>query len=214
MEGYTSEQEQVEALRKWWKENGKAVIGGLVLGVAVIGGWRGWQAYAQHRDEQASTLYEQMLAATDPAAAAASGEALTKTYASTPYAALAALTMARSSLEAGDLAAAAGHLRWAVEHTKEPAMQALARVRLARVLLAQGQTDEAAQVLDSAEPGAFAGVYEVVRGDIHAAKGERDQARAAYERALTDLPANDPGRQQLQMKLDELGGQTSPEAVS
>nr|MCH9673391.1 tetratricopeptide repeat protein [Gammaproteobacteria bacterium] len=95
-------------------------------------------------------------------------------------------------------------LQWVLEKSDQPELALTARLRLARLNLSAGDPDGALTLLESAEPGAFAAAFDEVKGDVHVAKSNIDQARAAYERSLE---ASDGGalRERIQMKLDDLG---------
>lgn len=217
MEGYVSEQEQVEALKKWWKENSKAILAGVVLGLAILFGGRAWIDYRHTRAEAASEQYAALMAAAergDQAAAVQKGEEVLKDYASTPYAALAALALAEIRLEQGDAAVARGHLQWAADHAKQAGIQHIARLRLGRVLISEGNADAALALVPAGEADGFAAAYEELKGDAYVAKGDEAQARAAYRKALDALEPAAPNRALLQMKLDDLGGAAQQEQVS
>ena len=205
---YATEEQQVEAIKNWWKENAKSVIGGILIGLAVLFGGRAWLQQQGQHVANASMVFETMMQdmAQDKAKQAAeSGAQLLGQYSDTPYAPMAALTMAKIKADEGDLATAKLHLRYAQDNAKKDEIKHVARLRLARVLLAEGNKDEALKELDSAEPGSFAVSYEELKGDIYVAKGEVDNARNAYTLALAAMPASDRGRKFLQMKLDDLG---------
>lgn len=202
METYSSDDETAEAVKKWWRENGKQVIAGAVIGIGSVLGWQWWQSHVTQQGEAAAVVYDKMLSAlaADPALAAAQADTLTAQYASTPYAALASLAVAKARVEQGSNAEAIVHLRKAMELAKLPELRQVAKLRLARVLAADGKLDEALAELDGVQ--GFSASGEEVRGDILLAKGDREQAKAAYQRAL------DAGghRATLRIKLDDLGG--------
>ncbi len=211
METYTTEEQQVEAIKKWWKENGASVIGGIVLGLAAVFGWKAWVGYQAEVGEQASVLFEQLANSVNAGsgeAAAAQAEQLISEYESTPYALFAALAQAKVQLEAGDAAAARERLEWVLAQTDQPGIQQLTRLRLARLQLSEGDAAAAAATLEGIEAGAFGGEFANLEGDIAVASGDLAAARIAYEHALQ----NDVGNSRLvQMKLDDLavgsGGQ-------
>ena len=129
-----SEDEQTAKLKAWWQENRWSIIGGVGLGLAVVVGWNGWQSYTHKRADEASDLYERMIAEVEGnnlEAAQSAAAALKDDYASSVYAARAALYLARKSMENAAPAQAAGELRWAMEHASESASQHSARLRLA-----------------------------------------------------------------------------------
>lgn len=207
MEVYRTEEEQVEALKDWWKENGRSVIVGVALALAAVFGWRYWQDSTRTQAESVSTLYQQLLVRLDAGEGREVVEVARRIiaeHASTPYAALASLSLAQQAVDQGDLDGAGAHLRWVMANAKVDEVRMLAQVRLARVLVAQGKTDEALQQLTGVSGGSFAAMVEEVKGDAYLAQGRRADARRAYEAALagvTDVPAK---QQVLRMKVDDL----------
>lgn len=206
MSAYLSEEEQVEAIKKWWKENGMSVVGGAVLGFAIIFGWQGWGQYRTAQGENASILFstlENQVRAGDNEAAVSTAKRLIGDYGDSVYAGFAALQVARLSYEQGDKAVAREHLRWTVENASDPTIAGLARLRLGRLLLDLGEADAAAAIAAAAGdfmPGAFA----ELRGDIARAQGDSTAARRAYDEALQQ-GVDDAAL--VRMKLVDLGSQ-------
>ncbi|WP_078119293.1 YfgM family protein [Thiosocius teredinicola] len=207
MSAYQTEEEQVEAIKKWWKENGKSVIGGVVLGFAIIGGWQGWKFYERNQGETASAYFDVMMQAGNAGnvdAALEHGKRLVGDYAGTAYASFAGMEMAKLSYQKGEKAAAREHLQWVADHGSDPAIKEVARLRLGRLLLDMGDHDALQSVLNATPLPAFAGEFAVLRGDLDAARGDRDAARGAYQEALEKGVADET---LLRMKLVDVGGQ-------
>lgn len=210
MEGYLSEQEQVEAIKKWLKENGTAVIVGLVLGLGAISGWRYWQAHERARAEAASALFTQVMAASksqQPAQAEKLARQVVGEYADTTYASFAALMLAKLAVEKQDLPAATQQLNWVLEHSDDAALKRLAHLRLARVLLAQGKHEEAWSQLATLPADSPSAAVAELRGDILLAQGRREEAGKQYLQAYA---GGEPGERTnesspLALKLDNLG---------
>lgn len=185
-----------------------ALAGGLVIGLAAIFGWEGWNKYQNQRAEKASRMYEDLkLAVADGRRdqAGGIGDALIKEYAGSPYASNAALYLAADAVKAGALDQALARLQWVREHGAGEGLRELARLREARVLWQQGQIDPAIALLDGVKGAEFVTLVEELRGDIRLAQGDRGAARAAYEKALGAITAEDPAvRGGLQRKLDDL----------
>jgi len=212
VETYTTEEQQVEAIKKWWAENKWSVIGGVIIGVSALWGGRAWLDNQAVYAEAASATYQMMLeniSRGNNEDAASQGAQLLGQFSDTPYSSLAALSMAKIKLEAGDAAAASSHLRWALDNTKENAVKHEARIRLAKLLSADAKHDEALALLNGVEVGVYATSYERLKGDIHLAAGQSESARTAYVRALAEMPTTERGRELLQMKLDNLGDASS-----
>lgn len=205
MSTYETDEERVEAIKKWWKENGISVITGVVIGLGAIFGWRAWTGYQDGVAQQASAAYEQLLASAGSGAredALKQSAFLAEEYGSTAYADFAALVRARVELAAGNRDAARAALEQAIEGAPDPALARLAALRLARVLIDQDELDEAVRVLDrQGDGGAFAGEMAALRGDIAVAQGRFEDARSAYEEALEAGTANP---RLVELKLDNL----------
>ena len=205
MTAYLNEDEQVEAIKKWWKENGRSLVIGVVLGLAAIFGWKGWQSYRIAQGEAASNLYitmQNQAAAGNVENALATGKRLLGEHTASVYASFAALRLARISYARGDRAEAAENLNWVVEHAPDDVVADLARVRLARVRVDLDEVDAAAKVLEQVGADFMPGTVAELRGDIARAKGDLAAAREAYVLAL----ASEGGARGLvKMKLQEIG---------
>jgi predicted negative regulator of RcsB-dependent stress response len=202
---YETDDEKVEAIKKWWKENGTSVVAGVVIGLAVVFGWRGWVEYRNSVGAQASASFEQLLASTSSGqteSATKQAELLNQDYDSTPYAALGSLVSAKVRYESGDVPGAIGELQRVIAKAPDPALARLAALRLARIQVAEGQLDAAAATVSAHDDGqSFAGDFAAVRGDIAVARGDLVQARAEYEKAIA---AGSGLSQLIRLKLDNL----------
>jgi predicted negative regulator of RcsB-dependent stress response len=201
-----SDQEQLETIQKWLKSNGPGIIACIILGLAAIGGWKYWTSYQQSQAEKASILYDTLTAALaqdDKPKAKAQAVVLQSDYADSAYATLAAFMMAKIAVDDNDNAKAADSLQWVLDHDKHSEMQDIARLRLARVLLAEQRTDQALSELNKVTNKAFSGEVEELKGDIYLAQDKPEQARTAYEAARAALGQSGGGAL-LQMKLDNL----------
>jgi predicted negative regulator of RcsB-dependent stress response len=205
MSHYDDEAE-VEQLRRWWRENWMALAGGLVLGLAGIFGWEAWQHARTAKAEQASRLFEDLkrVPADRQERADELWQQLSTDYAGTPYAAQGGLLLAGQAATRQAWPEAQAKLEWVRDHADDPGLKKLARLRLARVLWQLERPDEALKLLEVGDDDPFAALFQELRGDIQLARGDRDSARAAYEKALQLGPAA-PGRDGLQRKLDDLG---------
>ncbi len=208
MDVYRTDEEQVEALKKWWLENGKSVVAGIVIGLSAIFGWRAWQDHTIAQAEAASSEYQNMIVAVrqgETDSALSHANAIMDDYNSTGYAPFAALMLARLAVDAEDYSTAEEHLRWAMEKSSNDQVRHIARLRLARLLIAQEKLDEAAPLLNIDNKGKFLTSYEELRGDIFIRQGMSEAARNAYKEALASSNATEESRSILQIKLDELG---------
>lgn len=205
MTSHYEEEAQVEQLRRWWRENWMALVGGLALGMAGIFGWQSWTNAQNATAERASQLYEdlQRAPADPPEHLKEIGQKLTAEFASTPYATQGQLLLAQRASDRNDFEGARESLNWVIGHTDDAGLKKIAKLRLARVLWQLQKPDEALAQLDVTDDDAFASLYQELRGDIQLAKGDRSAARAAYAKAMELGPAPQ-GKDALQRKLDQL----------
>jgi len=202
---YESEEQQVEALKAWWQENGKSVLFGAVLGIAIVLGWQSWLTHVANIGASASQALAGMSDAVlknEKDSALAQGQRILDEYGDTVYADFAALGMAKLAVESNDPAAAQRHLERVAEHPSDPGLVDLARLRLARLLLDQGKGAEATAFLDKVTAAAHQGEVSLLRGDIALAAGDRTAAGNAYHQALA---AGLAGDELVRLKLDDLG---------
>ncbi|MDO6459818.1 tetratricopeptide repeat protein [Granulosicoccaceae sp. 1_MG-2023] len=189
MSEYETEEQQVEAIKSWWSENGRSVLFGVVLGVAVIGGWRGFAAYKDGRAQDAAGIYGEFVEAAGAAdldKVASLAQQLRDDYSGLTFPVMASLAEAGLLVsEKGDLATAAERLDWALNNASLEEMKTIAALRLARVRLAQGEHQAALSALPESASPAFAGLTAEIRGDIELAMGDQAKARASYEEART-----------------------------
>jgi predicted negative regulator of RcsB-dependent stress response len=203
------EQEQLDDLKAWWASNGKYVSAAVVALAIVVVGVQGWRWYQGHQAEQASVLYQAVSQAAhgnDPAKAKDPAAQIVERFGSTSYAPRAVLLYAKLLYDAGDKTGAKEQLQWVIDHANEDELKAIARYRLAQVLLDDKQYDEALKTLDAKTDDAFAGIYADLKGDVLAAAGKLTDARTAYQVALSKLDPKSGYRAFLQAKLDALGG--------
>lgn len=215
MDDYLSEKEQIQKIRQWWNENGAFVIAGLVLGIGGLTGWNYWQSWQLRQAEEAAALYQELRSSADAGdreSAMTSLESLLADYGSTPYVDQSRLMLARLNVEQGDLSAAAGLLEALVAETRDPELERIGRIRLARVLIADQRADDALDVLDLDRAGVFTGRFHELRGDILADRGETAAAREEYGLALAIASAGVVDAQAVRLKLDALGSAVEPEA--
>ena len=187
MDDFYSEQEQWERVKTWLRENGLWLLAGVLLGVGMLVGWRWWQERVETRAQAASTQYQQVLEAfnrSDATRAFTLADQLRTDYGSSPYADQADLAAARAHVEANELPKAAERLSRVMNASKDPELRLIARLRLARVQLAQGNADLAIATLDAvADAGAFAPRFRVARGDILLQRGDKAGALKEYRGA-------------------------------
>ncbi len=208
MATYETEEEQIEAIKKWWKDNGQAVLIGVVLGFALLFGWRAWQTHSQEQAEQASHTYEQVMALarqdkSDEMMAAT--QSLLSQQPSSTYAALTALLQAQQNVKAGQIEAAKANLQWVIDNAQLDDLKSIAQLRKARLLISSKEFDAAEQALAQVQGKAYEGLKQALRGDIYWAKNSAMDALNAYETALKDESLSSQQRRWLEMKRDDLG---------
>jgi predicted negative regulator of RcsB-dependent stress response len=203
------EQEKIDDLKAWWARWGNTITftaAAVCIAIAGVQIWRWWTA---SRAADASVLYQAVSEAarrSDPAKGKDAMLQLADTFGSTAYAPRAALIHAKVLFDAGDKAGAKAQLGWVIEHADEQELKAIARYRLAGILLDEQQHDEALRTLDAKHPDSFNALYADLRGDILVAAGRAADARAAYQEALAAFAPTSGYRPYVQVKLDAAGG--------
>ena len=189
----------------WLRESGPAMLAAVLVVLLGYGGWRYWQNRKTSTALAAEARYQQVLDALDKGnltLGSTLADQLIKDYPNTPYADQADLMAARVAVQNDQLSDAAKRLRHVLDTTHDAEMKLLVRLRLARVLLGQNQPDEALQLIDGVQAGAFASRYAEVRGDALLAKGDRAGALQAYRSARAGADTLDG--QLLDLKIEDL----------
>jgi len=202
------EQEQLATLKAWWDKYGNLATWLLVAVLAAYSAWQGWNYYQRNQAGAASALYDELQSAVqakDNAKVLRAAGDMEAKFGGTSYAPMAALVAAKSSFEANDLKSAKIHLQWAAEHGGDE-FKAIAKIRLAGVLLDEKAYEEALKALAGDVPPQFAGAIADRKGDILAAQNKLAEARAAYQAALDVTDKKNPGRQLIQLKFEAIGG--------
>ncbi|MGZ4980282.1 MAG: YfgM family protein [Methylobacter sp.] len=208
MEIYDTEEEQVEALKRWWKENSTAIVVGLVVGIVIILGWNYWQDHKKAQAAQASATYDQLLKALDEdkkESAEKLAERTREQFKGTEYATFGSLFEAKLKTQQGDLAAAKQILKTiAAEPNKQ--LSNIAKIRLVRLMLATGEYEQGLQVIndvDAKSAASFSANYDELVGDLYVALDRLDEARTSYQNAMR----NGQPSPLLQFKIDDLAAQ-------
>jgi predicted negative regulator of RcsB-dependent stress response len=198
-----TEEEQIEALKRWWAENGMQTVLAVVL---VIGGYFGWQFWGTHQQEkmtEASDVYREMidviagqqpgslLTDTQQAQVNAIADQLKDDYSSSAYAQFGALVKAKLAVDANDLDKAATELQWALDANPEAPTERLIRLRMARVESARGNIDEALKMVQTGDPAEMKSAYEEAKGDFYLQQGNSAAAFTAYQSALLSDESTD-----------------------
>ena len=208
MEIYDTEEEQVEALKRWWKENSTSTIVGLVMGIVIILGWNYWQDHKKTQSAQASATYDQLLKALDgdkKESVEKLAERMQEQFKGTEYAGFSGLFEAKLKAQQGDFNAAKQILKTiAAEPDKQ--LSNIARIRLVRLMLATGEYEQGLQVVnevDAKATASYSANYDELVGDLYVALDRLDEARTSYQNALR----NGQPSPLLQFKIDDLTAQ-------
>ncbi|MCA1773035.1 MAG: tetratricopeptide repeat protein [Halomonas sp.] len=210
-----SEDEQLDVIKRWWKENGTSLIAGAALAAAGVFGWNAWQDYQAGKSEAASVRYQELVSLA--AGNELEGEQLSEAremvdeivaeHDDTLYAELALLLDARLAVQQDDLESAAESLTQVAESSSRRYVQSLAWLRLARIAIANDDPERALELLDEPITESLAAQQANVRGDAHMALGQNDQARNAWQDALELAQQQDQPLYGVQFKLDDLGAE-------
>ncbi|MGA8146819.1 MAG: tetratricopeptide repeat protein [Gallionellaceae bacterium] len=203
------EQEQVEALKAWWQENGRMVM--LSIAVVLVGfaGIQLWRSHQAKQAGEASALFAEVgkqVASKDPKRVNDAAQAVIDRFGSSAYASRAELLAVEANIQAKDIAKAKTQLQWVLDHSKEDALKDLARLKLASLLLDEKNYAEALNLLEAKHPESFDALYSDLKGDVLVAQGKTEEAHAAYQVAYDKMDDKSTYRNLIQMKLDSVGG--------
>lgn len=196
MEQFATEEQQVEAIKKFWKENGAAIVIGAVVGLGGLWGWRYYNETRIAEQEQASDAYVAVVESLE----ATDAESFISAHKDSGYAALTSMQLAKQAVDNNDLEGAAKHLATVANSDGEASLKAVANIRLARIQSELGQLDEALATLANVTEEAFEAQVQETKGDVYVKQSMFDKARAAYSAALEGNETN----RLLKMKLDNL----------
>ncbi len=203
------EQEQIDALKAFWKQYGNLITWVLIVALGAFAAWNGWNWWQREQAAKAGAMFEELdravLAGDAQKVARVFGD-LKERYPGTAFAWQGALAAARLQLEKGDVDGARATLGWVAANAGDEEYRTLARLRLAAVLLQARQYDQALAELEQAKAPAFEALVADRRGDVLLAEGKRDEARSAYERAYAAMDPKLDYRKLIEAKLISLGG--------
>ncbi len=202
----TPEEERLDQIKEWWKEYRWTIVAGTTLGLGAIGGWTGWNEYTRIQQESASALYQDVSVAvvqSDYEGALTAAEQLLDEHGSSGYAGKALLLMARASYDHGDSSQARRYLQQAMNEATEEATVHVARIRLAKLMIAEREYQEALNLLDVDKQQGFDSYYLELKGDAYRALGMDKQAHEAYLGSMDALRPGSSYEQILALKLND-----------
>ena len=207
MDIYASDDEKGEDIKRWWRENGRSVIAGSILGIAVIFAGRYWLSYQQIQSENAANSYQQLtnlVAEGKQNDAAEQNQLLLSEFSSSPYAVFAAFEMASQAISNDDNESAKSYLEWIVANASLAGHIEIAQLRLAKIFFSEANYEQAMSLTNESQSDSFTSLFSELRGDIFSAQGKFVEARVAYLSAILSLVDGEPRRVLLSMKMDDM----------
>ncbi|WP_440874562.1 YfgM family protein [Thalassotalea sp. PLHSN55] len=204
MDVYQTEEQQVDAIKSYWKENGNTIIAGIVIGLGSFIGYNKYQDYNAEQEVKVAESFQAVMesAGTDEQAFTSAANQFISENSDSSYASLTALALAKQAATSQDWAEVEKQLTVAVSKATDSGIKAIATMRLARVQVQQEQYDNALATLSAQLPASFTAAAEEIKGDVYFKQGKNDLARNAYQAAIdANGVAANPS---LQMKLDDL----------
>ena len=203
------EQEQVDEAKAWWKQHGSKVIWGVTLFLLAAAGWRAWDTWTRNQAAEASMLFDSAVQAAsmnDLKTAKAAAAQIMENQSRSAYAVPAAWLAGRINYESGDIKSARAQYEFALDHAADKGVIQLARLRLAALHFEEKDLPGAMKLLQDEFDPAFQGLAEQLKGDLFAAEGKTESARAAYKLAIEKLGDKSSLKPLIEIRLDGLGG--------
>ncbi len=200
MDQFATEEQQVEAIKRFWKENGVAIIAGGVIGVGGLGGWRYYTDSQIASKEAASANYQVAVESTTSSESVDELSDFVEQTSESGYKVISQFVLAKQYVEQDELSAAVDVLQNIIVAEKDSPLAAVAALRLAAVQMQQGQYDSVLSTLGNVTQESFAAQASSLKGDALVALTRNEEAKEAYTEALKQAPDN----QQVKMKLDNL----------
>lgn len=207
MSVYMTEEEQLEAIKKWWKQYNGIILTGLSIVLLIIAGYRYWTWHQNTQKTQASIAYEHLMVALsnqDNKVVKAYANQIIENHNHTVYSDIAHLTLAKLYVAKDKYDQADTELNIVASESAVPALKQVARLRLARVLTAKKEYDKALTALSKVDDSAYIVVINELKGDIYAMNGEYKQAISFYKLAMNEAKNHNMGNLFLEMKTNEL----------
>jgi predicted negative regulator of RcsB-dependent stress response len=204
------EQEQLDALQQFWRSYGRIVMAVVLAVVVGFGGTKWWEHQTKTEAQSASAAFnklEAVQAVEDFDLLSSLSDEIITEYGDTYYADLARLNLAKTETDVGNYEEGINLLSGVVNDSRDSSLMALARLRLAALYVMTEQFELAMSALDGDADASMSGLFADMRGDIYAAQELQDEARAAYQEALSLLQEGNPWIDIVQIKIDSLGSQ-------
>jgi len=212
---HLTEEEQIEALKNWWKKNGNSTLMMVVVVLGLFFAWNQYKSQQATKAANASSVFQQLIEITPPAKEGLNEEnekkinqitgEIKSNSNGTLYSDFADLTLAKVAVDKGEQDQAIKLIEGVIASSKDQSIKQLARTRLARLLANKGEFDSALATLSESPTKTYVAVYEEIKGDIYATKKELASAQAAYQKALDSMELSQMSRMRLlQMKLDNV----------
>ncbi len=201
------EQDQLDALKSWWKANGNKVL--IIAGLVIAGvvGYQGWKQYQAKQSAEASARFMELgdASPTDVKTIQSISAEIIEKYPSTPYAARAALLAAKANYAAKDVDSAVSQTEWAYKNATEESVKSLAQLQLAGLKFEQKKYDDALKLVNEKHEASFDALFADLKGDILVAQGNKAEAKSAYEDAVKKFEFGSRYARYTQHKLEALG---------
>ena len=211
------EQEQLDELKHFWKQYGNLITWSLIAALSAFAAWNGFQYWQRSQSAQSAVMFDEIERAVQSGDTARTERALSDMkdrFGRTAYAHQAGLLVAKAHMDKGNLDAARAALAWVADKATEPGYQAIAKLRLAGILMEKKSYDEALQLLSGVFPKGFEGLVADRRGDIMMVQGKKADAKIDYEKAWKALDERADYRRLVEVKLNALGVDLAPAKVT
>lgn len=211
MSVYMTEEEQLEAIKKWWNKYSSVITVILSIILIATASYKYWSWHQYKTSMAASNAYEQLMVSFsnhDNKSTYSFANELINNYNHTVYADAARLTLAKVYINNEKYAQAKVELAAVAENSKVLAFKQIAKIRYARLLASEKQYDQAMAQLSSVVDVAYVPVINELKGDIFAATGKYQEAMTAYKEAITEVRNRGMGNLFLEMKTNELAALT------
>lgn len=204
------EQEQLDELKHFWKQYGNAITWVLIVALSAFAAWNGYQQWVRSQAAQAAAMYdevERVVATGDVAMAERAFGDMKDRFARTSYAQQAGLLLAKLAVEKTKPEVAKAALTWVSEKSSDDGYSAIAKLRLANLLIDAKAFDAALTLLDGSAPAAFIALFADRKGDVYAMQGKPVDAKSEYQKAFAAFDERSEYRRLVEIKLNALGGQ-------